>query len=70
MEAFLIIIKPRSTISFNGDKYTCKISNKVKILTSQFISLLQGKIAKIFLNKFQPINLYKFRHIKKCNIIY
>lgn len=68
--AITVRTRPASTTSFDKDKYTGEIPNKVKLLASQFAGLPQGEIAKIFANKFQPMNLYKLRHIRECNDMY
>lgn len=52
-------IKTRPTIAnaaLDEDDYTSKIPSKVKLLASIFASRLQGKIAKIFDNKFRLLN--------------
>ena len=52
-----------------GD-YTDEILNNIKLLASQFTSLSQSKIAKIFANKFPPMKIYKLHYMKKCDDIY
>ena len=72
MGASTLIVRIRLTaifITLNKDDYIDKIPNKVKLLACQLASLLKGKIEKIFINKFQLMNLYKLRHIRGYNII-
>lgn len=65
-------VRPKLPLSILLDKYEYikKIFNKVNLLASQFIGLPQREIAKIFVNKFQLINLYKFYYIIGYNNIY
>lgn len=55
---------------FDEDDYTGEIPNEVKLLASQFAGLPEGEIAKIFANKFRPINLYKLRQMRGCDDMY
>lgn len=52
------------------DDYIGKILNEVKLLASQFASLLQEEIAKILANKFPSINLFKLWHMRGYNDMY
>lgn len=53
MGASIIPVRAQPTATtLDEDDYTGEILNKVKLLASQFAGLLQGKIAKIFANKF------------------
>lgn len=52
------------------DEYTGEIPTEVQALASQFASLFQGEIAKIFSNRFQPMNLYKLRLMRGRDDMY
>lgn len=51
-------MKTRLATIIETDKFADEILVEVKKLVIQFVGLPQGKIAKIFLTKFRPINLY------------
>lgn len=61
----IIAIKTRVNAIIKKNKFKGEISIDIKIQAIQFRKLFQGKIAKIFLNRFRPINLYKLCLIKK-----
>lgn len=67
-----INVRPKSTLTstLDEDDYLDEIFNKVKLIASQFASFSKQEIAKIFTNKFYPINLYKLRQIRRCDYIY
>lgn len=67
-----IAIRPMAILilAFNKDDYISKIPNKFKLLAFQFANFLKREIAKIFPNKFQPMNLYKLYHIRRYDNIY
>lgn len=50
--------------------YTGEIPNEVKVLASHFVGLPQGEIAKIFSNRFRPMNLHKLRLMRGQNDLY
>lgn len=68
----IFTMKPNlaSAPSFDENKYKSEIPNKVKRLVFQFADLSQEKIAKIFTNKFRPMNLYKLCHMRGCDNMY
>lgn len=71
MGATSVVHQPRLLAGgLEEDKYTGEIPKEVKTLASQFAGLLEGEIAKIFANKFRPMNLYKLRHMRGCDNMY
>lgn len=71
MGAAAIAVRPKTSApTLDEDEYTGEIPNEVKLLASQFAGLPQGEIAKIFANKFRPMNLHKLRHMRGCDDMY
>lgn len=62
--------KPANATDVEEDDYTGEIPNEVKALASQFAGLPQGRIAKIFSNRFRPMNLYKLRLMRGRDDLY
>lgn len=71
MDATSVVHRPRLPAGgLEEDEYTGEIPKEVKALTSQFAGLPEGEIAKIFADKFRPMNLYKLRHMRGCDDMY
>ena len=47
------------------ENFTSEIPKEVKTFSTQFAGFAQGEIAKIFSNKFQSMNLYKLRYLRR-----
>lgn len=54
-------VRARHTTTIEEDKFAGEIPIRVKALATQCARLPQGEIAKIFSNRFRPMNLYKLR---------
>ena len=57
----IISVRARPAAAIEEDEYAGEIPIEVKALATQFAGLPQGEIAKIFSNRFRPMNLYKLR---------
>lgn len=66
----LVPLRTRTTAAIEEDDYTGEISSKVKALATQFAGLPQGEIAKVFSNRFRPMNLHKLRLMRGRDDLY
>ncbi len=57
---------PRALVG-EDDEIQGEIPLKVLDISLQFVGFPQEEIIKIFQNKFKPINLYRFRHIRRLS---
>lgn len=71
MSTSAVVHRPKPISERREDEdYTGEIPQEVKAFASQFAGLLQAEIAKIFANRFRPMNLYKLRHMKGRDDLY
>lgn len=68
--SYCVRLKTLSASVFDKDDYIDEIHNKVKLLVSQFVDLPTREIAKIYVNNFCSINLYKLHHMRRGDNIY